>query len=493
MPLTSSGTIDFNAIRTEYGINGEVSLGMLYSYSGVSESGLISLGEFRGKFIEYIEYPPQQIASGQSWVKDLVDTVVGLSGTVYAKYKTQVNDSSHGNGQYVAWANNIYSYLNTAAYNSDEWPPSGAFDKRVAESSLKTGWHTTGITMSSTADISTPPILYIQLPLGITLKQYSIQMRSACCTDQPPSKWTIEGSNDGIKWTSLNSQSGQTSWSLSQTKTFQVTNSQRFRYYRLIVYRSSGSASMHVGEFKLYGVERPLFFPLVSGLTLFLDAYNHSSGSVWKDFSGNNYDFTINASAFTTNASGIKYMNFSGSYGSAKRVVGTSLTDVPAYGNATLIAFTSILQSTTTWRTFIRGASGDHQVIINFQTGVANIIGMYDNDTAGAFVTSNFDITTMPSPYTQFNMMVWKFSTSSPYYQFTYNRLAIPFVTITNASSTYNNGFSVIGAYHDGSTNVATSSQYWGNVSLVLYYNRHLSDAEIIDVYDRYKTRYGLP
>ena len=55
----------------------------------------------------------------------------------------------------------------------------------------------------------------------------------------------------------------------------------------------------------------------VSGLILQLDAQNTKSypgtGTTWYDTSGNNNNFTINASAY--NSSGPKYMDFNGSYG----------------------------------------------------------------------------------------------------------------------------------------------------------------------------------
>ena len=231
---------------------------------------------------------------------------------------------------------------------------------------------------------------------------------------------------------------------------------------------------------------------VTDGLVLYLDAGNNKSypgtGSTWNDLSGNGYNFNVNSSAYSR-AGGISHMNFEGSFGAAKRVVSSVLSDVPNFSNATIMCFSTILNSTANWRTLIRGASVDHQVII--EAG-SNSLGMYDNNTGG-FLTSNFNITNLPNAYTQFNCLTWRMSQSSPYYQFQYNDNATIY-SITNANSTFNQGFCVIGAYHaEGTgTNSVNSSQYWGKISVFLYYNRQLTPQEIQQNYTALKGRFNL-
>ena len=226
---------------------------------------------------------------------------------------------------------------------------------------------------------------------------------------------------------------------------------------------------------------------ITSGLVLHLDAGNTASysgsGTTWTDISGSGYNFNINASAYSTSG-GIPHMNFEGSFGAAKR---TSLSDVPNFSNGTIMCFSTILNSTATWRTLVRGASNDHQVIV--QSG-ANDLGMYDNEAAG-FLDSTFDVTSLPNPYTQFNCLTWRLSQSSPYYQFQYNGNNTIY-SITNANATFNNGFSVIGAYHNGTADVNNSSQYWGKIAVFLYYNRHLTDSEITQNFNALRGRFGI-
>jgi hypothetical protein len=229
---------------------------------------------------------------------------------------------------------------------------------------------------------------------------------------------------------------------------------------------------------------------VTDGLVLCLDAANRQSypgsGTVWKDLGGQGYDFTINASAYSTSG-GIPHMDFGGSYGAAKRLVNGSMVNIPNFQDATIMIFSAILNSTSNWRTLIRGSAADHQVII---LAGNNDLGMFDNNGAG-FLNSNFNITNLPNAYTQFNCLTWRMSQSSPYYQFQYNNNPTVY-SITNANATFNNGFSVIGAYHNFSSDVNNAQQYWGKISYFIYYNRALSQSEIQQNYNALKGRYNL-
>jgi len=227
---------------------------------------------------------------------------------------------------------------------------------------------------------------------------------------------------------------------------------------------------------------------VTNGLVLCLDAGNRKSyngGTTWRDLSGNSYDFTVNSPAFST-AGGISHFNFEGANGAAKRLVGGSLSNVPNFANGTFIVFSSILNSTSSWRTLTRGT--DHQVLI--ETG-SNRLGMYDNTTSAGFIDSTFLVSNIPNHTTIFNMLCWKLSTSSPYYQFQYNNSSVV-GSMTSASSTFDDGFSSIGAYHNNSALMNSFSQYWGKIAIFLYYNRHLSQAEILQIYNTFKGRFNI-
>jgi len=226
-----------------------------------------------------------------------------------------------------------------------------------------------------------------------------------------------------------------------------------------------------------------------SGLVLLLDPSNSSSysgtGTTWTDLSGNNYNFTISTTAFST-IGGIPHMDFSSSStGGALRIVNGTRTDVPAYATATVLVFSSVLNSTADWRTLMRGASGDHQVIINTNS---NDLGMYDSGT-GTFYDSSFNIDSLPNYNLDFNFMCWRLGTSSPFYQFQYNNDTTIY-SITNANATFNNGFCAIGGFHNNSNNPTSMNQYWGKIAYFAYYSRHLSTSEINDIYTNLRWRH---
>lgn len=225
----------------------------------------------------------------------------------------------------------------------------------------------------------------------------------------------------------------------------------------------------------------------------YLDAANQKSypgsGTLWYDLSGNSNHFTINSAAY--NSSG-KYMDFNGSYGCAKKT-GSDMV-VSSY-NATVITWTRVLNSTANWRTLLRGLStgADHQVII--QSGGWNI-GMYDNINSTGFNSSGFSQQNLPGYGTsQWIMMTWRWNyTTSPYYNFSYNDT--PNVirgSITSTNARFKCGVCSIGAYNNGEQNTpTTASQYWGDISNIIFYDRYLTDDEVKAYFYASKERFGL-
>ena len=223
----------------------------------------------------------------------------------------------------------------------------------------------------------------------------------------------------------------------------------------------------------------------VENLQLMLDATNSGSypgsGTAWYDISGNGNHFTINALAYKQT-----YMDFQGSYGVAKRVINGALTDIGPYPEATIVCVCEILGSNANWRTLVRGVSADHQVIIN-SGGYS--MGMFDNNVSG-FLSSGFDVRNLPPGY---NVLVWKLSQSSPYYQFTYNDTGV-YYNITNANATFTNGFCCVGGTNNGNIDVNVSDQYFGKVITFMLYNRFLSAPEITALHTKYiPPVYGIP
>lgn len=228
------------------------------------------------------------------------------------------------------------------------------------------------------------------------------------------------------------------------------------------------------------------------GLKLYLDAGNVNSyrgGSLWADMSGNNNNFTVSPSAY--NGTGpVKYMNFNGSYGCAKKTD----SDMIISGNVTAIIWTRVSTNTSDWRTLFRALSsgGDHQVIIN--TG--NILGMYDNTNASAFNTTGYNVTNIPGyGTTKWACMVWRWNDAvQAYYNYSYadQPIYIPAFN-TSVNSRFKGGICSIGAYNNSNqSDPMSAAQYWGDIAMVMIWNRVLRQDEVVQVYRGTRDRFGL-
>lgn len=224
---------------------------------------------------------------------------------------------------------------------------------------------------------------------------------------------------------------------------------------------------------------------ITRGMTLHLDAgVNESypgSGTVWYDLSGNSNHFNIVAGAY--NSSGAKYMDFNGSYGMAKNTADISLSN-----NVTYILWTRIKNSSADWRTLTRGYGSDHQVII--QSGGWEM-GMYDSATA--FVGSGYSQQSLPNYGTSnWICLYFRFQPSNPYWYMSYNDTpSTTRASISNSNAVYSNGFGSLGGYHAGSQTPSVGDQFWGDIASFMVYNRVLSDAELLQVYNAQKSRFG--
>lgn len=226
-----------------------------------------------------------------------------------------------------------------------------------------------------------------------------------------------------------------------------------------------------------------------SNLVLWLDATNTSSysgsGTVWYDRSGNGNNFNILASAYNSGGA-VKYMDFNGSYGCAKNTADISISSATG---VTFCVWTRVLSSTANWRTLTRSYVNDHHVII--EAGGYQI-GMYDNNGAG-FLGSGFYQNQLPNFGTSnWVVIFWRWQNSDPYYQISYNNTPdIIRGSISSASANFDGGFGSIGAYHEANTNPASGSQWWGDISVFMMYNKFLTNSECLVNYNYYKTYFG--
>lgn len=105
---------------------------------------------------------------------------------------------------------------------------------------------------------------WLQLDTGAgnsyLLGYYQVQA-GATFANRAPQAWTMEGSNDGSSWTTLDTQTGQTSWlpvtGLGEVRTFTISSpgTTAYRYFRLNITANNGDATYtQVVELYLYGL-----------------------------------------------------------------------------------------------------------------------------------------------------------------------------------------------------------------------------------------------
>lgn len=70
--------------------------------------------------------------------------------------------------------------------------------------------------------------------------------------NRDPRNWTLQGSNNGTSWTTLNTQTNQTFASRFLTKTYTFTNSTAYTYYRLNVTAVQSGSQMQLAEWELF-------------------------------------------------------------------------------------------------------------------------------------------------------------------------------------------------------------------------------------------------
>ncbi|QJB33130.1 right-handed parallel beta-helix repeat-containing protein [Chitinophaga oryzae] len=70
-----------------------------------------------------------------------------------------------------------------------------------------------------------------------------------------PKNWTLQGSNDTITWTSIDSRSNQTFDSRGLTKSYTCTNTTAYRYYRLNITANNGDTGTQLAEWELFALQ----------------------------------------------------------------------------------------------------------------------------------------------------------------------------------------------------------------------------------------------
>ena len=247
---------------------------------------------------------------------------------------------------------------------------------------------------------------------------------------------------------------------------------------------------IYVGANQMFpGVQTPLGPQIpTSGLIAWYDAADYTSGATWTDKSGNGNNLTLN-NTYSKVTSPITSVFLNGGFGSKSGVSGWSSTTDVTY--IEIIRPTVATNFVGSW-----SLTGTNQVT-GFQFGGTSFIYTWRGGDTGWYLT--------PQTYgtTKTTFVSRRFSTG---YNNTGDSLVVDYadsnaVSLTKYGSgnfalgrgggtTYSLGGSVTIIVGAAETNLAYDMP--GYYGVVIIYNRKLTDQEVTDVYNYYKTAYSL-
>jgi len=169
---------------------------------------------------------------------------------------TSLTGKLYGNGTYVATASSSFS-INNYAYTAFDKTSGATLNIWANSTAAYSG--TTGLYTANTYTTIVNGTTYygewldLLLPNQILLTSYSIQARNDINYTQTPTTWILAGTNNaGTTWTSIDTRSNIV-YSQNQIITFNVTTSQYYNEYRLIIQATNNSTYTSINEMIFYG------------------------------------------------------------------------------------------------------------------------------------------------------------------------------------------------------------------------------------------------
>lgn len=136
------------------------------------------------------------------------------------------------------WSNPSRYWVDASSFFSGSFVAHNAFDGNSA-----TRW----------ASATLPASLTVGVGAKQLLDNYTIHLNSD--PTQAPKTFEMQGSNDGVTWTTLDTRSSETGWSVPEARNYTVTgNTTPYWLYRLSVTAVDGSSIVSIHELYLYAV-----------------------------------------------------------------------------------------------------------------------------------------------------------------------------------------------------------------------------------------------
>lgn len=214
---------------------------------------------------------------------------------------------------------------------------------------------------------------------------------------------------------------------------------------------------------------------VTSGLVLALDAANPKSypgsGTTWQDLSNNSNNATLYNSPTYSNGN----LSFNGStqYGQVN-----SLTNEIVSGDFSLMAI-------------IKGGTQDHKSILSFNTstGGNRQLWMVRNAGMGVYDSGQWYIGTIDVDDNQWHHVMFTYDYSSKNAKTYTDGVNDLNVTTTNLINVQAADTANIGMEYDGGT---PTDHFNGSIPMVYAYNRILSQEEVLQNFNSFKSRFGI-
>jgi gliding motility-associated-like protein len=149
---------------------------------------------------------------------------------------------------------------------------------------------TTKLFLNRPNDFNAFPILArYQFNSAVVVAQYALTSGNDA-VDRDPKNWTIEASNDGVAWTTIDTRNNESFSNRIQTRVFDITTPASYLYYRLNISATVGTAHFQLSEWRLLNQSAP------NGAPTALTAYATSGAEInltWTDNSINESSFVI--------------------------------------------------------------------------------------------------------------------------------------------------------------------------------------------------------
>lgn len=107
------------------------------------------------------------------------------------------------------------------------------------------GWISSGAAL--------PQWIQYQFPVSNVICQYAVDPWDANAFPiRCPVTWTLQGSNDELNWTALDTQTGVTDWQIGVTKTYPIITTIPYTYYRLNITQNNGDTYTAIRRLSLF-------------------------------------------------------------------------------------------------------------------------------------------------------------------------------------------------------------------------------------------------